>query len=301
MPSYSPYPTFVSNASLSNSTILPTLVVNASSLSPSSNYSIPSSSPSPTVLSNASSISPAPSINNASSTEVPSNNQTSSSIYPSYSAVPTINSTLSALPTINMTILFDPILQYNNSLKIEGAQSLSQFGFAADCSEDGSLLAVGAKDALNEAGDATGAVYLYSLDDFSNGIVTSVEIDGESETKPEQPEPFMILYGKVGGSEFGNAVALSRDGKRMVVGSRAENEETGAMRIYDINDNIVTMRSEIVGITAAGRAGWSVAVSICWKFYVQWLSLLSPFADDEQLTDIGGRQRCRHGHNKRRF
>ena len=72
-----------------------------------------------------------------------------------------------------------------------------------------------------------------------------------------------MLYGKVDFSEFGNAVALSRDGTRLVVGSRSENQEMGAMRIYDIIDSVVTMRSEIVGIIDVGRAGWSVAVSIC--------------------------------------
>jgi hypothetical protein len=184
---------------------------------------------------------------------VPSNNQTSPSNYPSTTAIPTINSTISS------TVLFDPVLQYNNSLKIDGRDINSLFGFAADCSEDGSLLAVGAKDALNEVGVVTGAVFLYSLVDFSKGIPTPIDIlQGDI-----KPEPFMVLYGKVGFSEFGNAVALSRDGTRLVVGSRSENQEMGAMRIYDIIDSVVTMRSEILGIMDVGRAGWSVAVSIC--------------------------------------
>ena len=156
---------------------------------------------------------------------------------------------------------------------IDGRDINSLFGFAADCSEDGSLLAVGAKDALNEVGVVAGAVFLYSLVDFSNGIPTPIDIlQGDI-----KPEPFMVLYGKVGGSEFGNAVALSRDGKRLVVGSRSENQEMGTMRIYDIIDNVVTMRSEIVGITEMGRAGWSVAVSICCfllKLYILYVMSL---------------------------
>jgi hypothetical protein len=149
----------------------------------------------------------------------------------------------------------------------------SLFGFAADCSGDGSLLAVGAKDALNEVGVVTGAVVLYSLVDFSNGIPTPIDIL-QGETKLE---PFMVLYGKVGFSEFGNAVALSRDGNRLVVGSRSENREMGVMRIYDIIDNVVTLRIEIVGITDVGRAGWSVAVSICCirlKLHILYISSL---------------------------
>ena len=150
-------------------------------------------------------------------------------------------------------------------------QSISLFGFAVDCSGDGSILAVGAKDALNEVGDDTGAVYLYSLIDFSKGIV-AIETDDGSEIKPE---PFTVLYGKVGGSEFGNAVALSTDGKVLVIGSRSENQEMGAIRIYEISENVAVMKSEILALTPeGGRTGWSVAVSMFSRFLQLNLHLL---------------------------
>lgn len=101
---------------------------------------------------------------------------------------------------------------------------------------------------MNEAGVKSGAVYLYSLVDF---------VDKET-----IPEPFTTLYGTMfGGGEFGNAVALSRDGKRLIVESRSENDETGAIRDYDIVGTAVTMKSEFLGSTPSGRAGWSVAIS----------------------------------------
>jgi hypothetical protein len=149
------------------------------------------------------------------------------------------NQTITLAPATNFS---DPILPV-----IEGKAALSQFGYTSDCSADATLLVVGAKDALNEAGVKSGAVYLYSLVDF---------VDKET-----IPEPFTTLYGTMFGSEFGNAVALSRDGKRLVVGSRSENDETGAIRIYDILGTTVTMKSEFLGTTPSGRAGWSVAIS----------------------------------------
>ncbi len=118
---------------------------------------------------------------------------------------------------------------------------------------------MGAKDALNEVGDATGAAYLHSLVDFRKGIL-AIETDGESETKTAA---FTVLYGKVGGSEFGNAVALFTDEKVLVIGSNSENQEMGAMRIYEISHNVALMKSEISSLTPeSGRTGWSVAVSM---------------------------------------
>ena len=149
------------------------------------------------------------------------------------------NQTNTLAPATNFS---DPILPV-----IEGKAALSQFGYTSDCSADATLMVVGAKDALNEAGVKSGAVYLYSLVDF---------VDKET-----IPEPFTTLYGTMFGGEFGNAVALSRDGKRLVVGSRSENDETGAIRIYDILGTTVTMKSEFLGTTPSGRAGWSVAIS----------------------------------------
>ena len=175
------------------------------------------------------------------------------SIKPS-TVVPTTSRPTSLQPTgipssSNQTITLAPATNFSDPILpvIEGKAALSQFGYTSDCSADATLLVVGAIDALNEAGVKSGAVYLYSLVDF---------VDKET-----IPEPFTTLYGTMFGGEFGNAVALSRDGKRLVVGSRSENDETGAIRIYDIVGTAVTMKKEFLGSTPSGRAGWSVAIS----------------------------------------
>mmetsp|Transcript_38003 Transcript_38003/g.69777 ORF Transcript_38003/g.69777 Transcript_38003/m.69777 type:complete len:202 (+) Transcript_38003:545-1150(+) len=111
-------------------------------------------------------------------------------------------------------------------------------------------------DGLNEIGEATGAVYLYSLDGFITSVVSSTERNSAT-----QPKPFEILYGQSTGDDFGNAVALSRDGAHLVVGSRKENKVKGAMRIYQIIDDSVTLKYVFAGKNPSGRAGWSVAIS----------------------------------------
>ena len=81
-----------------------------------------------------------------------------------------------------------------------------------------SVLAVGATNAIDENGNHTGAVYLYSID-------TS---DAES-----IPTLLQVLYGSNPEDEFGNDVKLSDDGNRLVVAARSENEQEGAIRIYE--------------------------------------------------------------------
>lgn len=105
--------------------------------------------------------------------------------------------------------------------------------------------------ALNVMGDDTGAVYLYSLGSF---ISTGSNVSS-------MPVPFEILYGPSPGVEFGSDVALSRDGTRLVVGSRAEDESTGAVRIYQIVNESATLTDVFAGREPGGQAGWSVAIS----------------------------------------
>lgn len=72
--------------------------------------------------------------------------------------------------------------------------------------------------------------------------------------------PFASLEGQPG-SGYGSAVALSKDGHTLVVGSRLENMETGAMRMYRIDGTTVTLQGKVGGLTSGEKAGHSVAVS----------------------------------------
>jgi len=148
------------------------------------------------------------------------------------------------------------------SLSAEGPSmgSLSRYGSSVAISGDGSLVAVGVTEAINgHMGEAAGAVYLYSLDTSTHESIGNVSSTSAS--------LMQVLYGQSPMDEFGNAVALSQDGDRLVVGSRSENEQTGAMRVYhrdgaNPSSSWSLMEGGIVlGNFPAGRAGWSVSVS----------------------------------------
>ena len=188
---------------------------------------------------------------------------------------------------------FDPVLDYAKSLLIQGIHQSLLFGFSSSISDDGSLLAVGAMDSWNEFGEATGAVYLYSLDGFITNVVSS-----------SQPKPFEILYGQSTGDDSGNAVALSQDGAHLVVGSRAENKGKGAIRIYQIIDDSVTLKYVFAGENPSGRAGWSVAVSDLF-FAISLCARLICFKRptrviDDQSIDFRGWKYRRYGCNQGR-
>jgi len=243
---------------MSNSPSLPVLSsaptpTSSSSLSFINSYNIDSVSSSPSgIVSSLPSISTSPSMTPTSVSNSPSGLV---SITPSLSTSPSMSPPASSptkSPTSSPTsppYAFSPVLAYTNSILIEGIHSSSHFGYSSSISDDSLLLVVGAKDAWNELGEATGAVYFYSLDDFVyNGIAAP-------------PRPFEIIYGQSAGDDFGIAVSLSSDGTRLVVGSRAANSNTGAMHLYKILGDTVTLTEVIPGQTPKGQAGWSVAIS----------------------------------------
>ena len=181
-----------------------------------------------------------------------SSDTTTTSAAPSLSSPPSSSPTALFVNSSKATSASDaPFLEYATVHLIEGSFSASKFGVSSSISGDGSLLAVGAKDA-----NGTGAVYLYSLGSFANGNVSSTE---SNDVAP--PAPFQILSGPVLGAEFGNSVALSRDGTRLVVGSHAENNFTGAARIYQIVNDSVSLQNTFSGQEPVAQTGWSVAVS----------------------------------------
>eukprot|EP00984_Skeletonema_dohrnii_P007000 scaffold2492_cov71-Skeletonema_dohrnii-CCMP3373.AAC.1 len=112
---------------------------------------------------------------------------------------------------------------------LQGESDDSLYGFSTAVSADMSVLAVGATNAIDENGNHTGAV----------------------------------LYGSNPEDEFGNDVKLSDDGNRLVVSARSENEQEGAIRIYErtSGSNEWYIIRTIVGAGAGFRAGWSVAIS----------------------------------------
>ena len=127
----------------------------------------------------------------------------------------------------------------------EGAHNSSVYGFTNDMSSDGKIVAVGAIKGVNEDGVRTGAVYMY----FNNPDKPNLD-----------PVLFQTLYGEVEASDFGNSVALSADGRLLVVGARFE-KNNGAMRIYTLADGAYSLVGMIEG-QPKDRAGWSCAVRL---------------------------------------
>lgn len=180
---------------------------------------------------------PSPSIINALDSLMPSvivKNETESTAVASIApSTAPINSLLDELSDL-----------WSRSMSIQHSESSALFGTSVAMSADPVLLIVGAKDALNEAGDAAGAVYVYSLD--ANGTASMLQ----------------VLYGENANDEFGNAVSVSDDGSRLVVGSRSEVDQSGAVRIYTRSESLYSqLGSTIIGTFESGRAGWAVSIS----------------------------------------
>jgi len=141
---------------------------------------------------------------------------------------------------------------YITALSSENPSStFSRYGSSVVISGDGSLMAVG----------ATGAVYLYSLVNTARTGSNSLSL-------------LQVLYGLSSNDEFGNAIALSQNGNRLVVGSRSENGQRGAMRVFERDDASVAapavdnapswslMEGGVIsGQSPSDRAGWSVSIS----------------------------------------
>ena len=148
-------------------------------------------------------------------------------------------------PELPVPITLDDLsAPFTLSLTMEGEMPLAQYGSSVDISHYGRVVAVGAKDAKNEAGVDTGAVFLYSMDQATNALTLR-----------------QVMYGESSKDEFGNAVALSHDGQRLVVGSRSENDQTGAMRVYQLAGDAWVLMGAIYGETPSERAGWAVSIS----------------------------------------
>ena len=165
-----------------------------------------------------------------------------------------MNETTTNISTVTLDDLSAP---YTLSLSINSETPLAQYGSAVAISNDGRYVVVSAKDGMNEEGVDVGAVYIYSMD--------------RELSPPEEEEGLtllQVLYGESSKDEYGNALALSKDGHRLVVGSRSENNQMGAIRIYQLDDNDGTSLTwtlmdggVIKGEYPSERAGWSVSIS----------------------------------------
>ena len=87
-----------------------------------------------------------------------------------------------------------------------------QFGWYVSMSDDGRTVAASARTGKN----AAGFVRVFTLDASDNWVQLGTDLEGES-----------------AGEEFGRAIAMSSDGRRLAVGTTVWNDETGIVRVFD--------------------------------------------------------------------
>ncbi len=146
-----------------------------------------------------------------------------------------------------------------------------EFGYAVALSGDGTTLAVGATGddtgvQYQSAGNiipksTAGAVYLFSVGGSTWGktVTKTAKIDDTLDWKSNGL--YLDAY-----DNFGSAVALSDDGKKLAVGAKYDDDggtDKGAVYLFTISGNTAKYQEKItsgsVSISAAGKFGSSVA------------------------------------------
>jgi hypothetical protein len=163
------------------------------------------------------------------------------------------------------------------------------FGNSVSVSQDGNTLAIGSIGESNYAG----AVYVYTRsgttwnfqqtltgDGGNFGYSVSLSFDGNtlSVGSPAESSTGSVRVYKrtVGGttwnfqqsltngiieSQFGNSVSLSSDGNTLAIGSVAENDGNGAVRIYTRSGTTWNFQQTLSTGVAYGNFGWSTYLS----------------------------------------
>lgn len=116
-------------------------------------------------------------------------------------------------------------------------------GYAVSLSDDGSRVAIGARNNYGN-GDNAGHVRVYEFNGTS-WIQLGNDIDGEA-----------------AGDHFGFSVSLSADGSKVAIGSPYNNANTGHVRVYGYTGaSWVQGGDDIDGAAFDDFAGWSVSLS----------------------------------------
>ena len=155
-------------------------------------------------------------------------------------------------------------------------QSTSRYGFATALTDDGKTLVVGAPSAVNDDGQTTGAIFVYSLeenegqleggDEPGENLVVVRDISQNSGSNSSVSITLRgVIFGGSDGDEFGSSVDMSRDGSRIIVGSRSENDQSGVVRVYEWYGDSGWGENPsayvFAGSTPSEHAGWSVSIS----------------------------------------
>ena len=132
---------------------------------------------------------------------------------------------------------------------MKGKSIGGSFGEALKLSGDGTILAISASNNDDKAEDA-GQVVLYRWN--------------ESSSNYEQLE---VINGAAAGDRFGGEVgkgvslALSSDGTTLAIGSKYHNNNSGYVKIYSIDNGIVSFRQELFGENVNDYFGRAITIS----------------------------------------
>ena len=129
--------------------------------------------------------------------------------------------------------------------------------------------------AVSNDGQTSGAIFVYSLKENEEEL-QGVEDDAD-ETLVVMRDILQhvgsdlsvsitlqgVIFGASDGDEFGSSVGMSSDGSRIIVGSRSENDQSGAVRVYEWFGDSVWDADPVIfaGGTPSEHTGWSVSIS----------------------------------------
>lgn len=127
---------------------------------------------------------------------------------------------------------------------LEGDATLDRFGWYVSLSDDGKTLAVSAREADPGGRAEAGLVRVFSLDDSDNWERLGNDIEGESPNE-----------------QFGRAMALSKNGRRLAVGTTEWNQRTGIVRVFDYSGTWNQVGADLTGTRGGDYFGTGVALS----------------------------------------
>eukprot|EP00522_Entomoneis_paludosa_P002875 CAMPEP_0172465868 /NCGR_PEP_ID=MMETSP1065-20121228/54653_1 /TAXON_ID=265537 /ORGANISM="Amphiprora paludosa, Strain CCMP125" /LENGTH=1082 /DNA_ID=CAMNT_0013222521 /DNA_START=236 /DNA_END=3484 /DNA_ORIENTATION=+ len=156
-----------------------------------------------------------------------------------------------------------------------GTNSLQRFGESVSLSDDGTILAVGARG----SGFDVGTVHIYRRRNDSQEWIPDAQ----------------IFSGKAAGDGFGAAVTLTGDGQFLAIGAPLDNEfglESGIIQVWQYNNNAEwTQQGSNVGGPSGSNMGASVDMTVVTTNDNQKILRLvggAPGADfDQSVTKAG--------------
>ena len=151
-----------------------------------------------------------------------------------------------------VTIADSPWVQLGSDINGEAAGD--GFGSRLDISSDGTIVACSAPKGTNGNGEPSGYVGVYLHDSIAN-VWTQLGSDIDGENAPWNNTVDL-------GERFGESLAISADGTRVVIGAPWNNNYTGDARVYEYDGaDWIQLGSDIVGEAAGDSNGMSVDIS----------------------------------------